>query len=171
MEIIDNRQDTPNEGVVQQVLTTDHFSAPTSHFLMLAVLWSSCSTRRSLQPTPVAQVVQLIQDGTLMWIVARRFAVSVGVVSRPWRCYQETGKYIRKHWGGCRRAATQQQHCYYCFCARWINKNPAICHWCPVLFTDESLFTLADVTGSRDTVENLLLPATSSSWTGLAVGQ
>ncbi|KAI3363627.1 hypothetical protein L3Q82_001254 [Scortum barcoo] len=35
------------------------------------------SMRRSLQPTQVAQVVQLIQDGTSMRAVARRFAVSV----------------------------------------------------------------------------------------------
>ncbi|KAI3362808.1 hypothetical protein L3Q82_001858 [Scortum barcoo] len=53
--------------------------------------------RRSLQPTQVAQVVQLIQDGTSMRAVARRFAVSVSVVSRAWRRYQETGQYIRRH--------------------------------------------------------------------------
>ncbi|KAK7160638.1 hypothetical protein R3I93_008329 [Phoxinus phoxinus] len=47
--------------------------------------------RRSLQPTQVAQVVQFIQDGTSMRAVARRFAVSVSVVSRAWRRYQETG--------------------------------------------------------------------------------
>jgi hypothetical protein len=46
--------------------------------------------------------VQLIQDGTSMWAVARRFAVSVSVVSRAWRCYQETGQYIRRCGGGCR---------------------------------------------------------------------
>ncbi|KAI3353316.1 hypothetical protein L3Q82_019854 [Scortum barcoo] len=45
------------------------------------------SMRRSLQPTQVAQVVQLIQDGTSMRAVARRFAVSVSVVSRAWRRY------------------------------------------------------------------------------------
>ncbi|KAL0152830.1 hypothetical protein M9458_051870 [Cirrhinus mrigala] len=65
--------------------------------------------RRSLQPTQVAQVVQLMQDGTSMRAVARRFAVSVSVVSRAWRRYQETGQYIRRRGGGRRRATTQQR--------------------------------------------------------------
>ncbi|KAI3352630.1 hypothetical protein L3Q82_019209, partial [Scortum barcoo] len=69
--------------------------------------------RRSLQHTQVAQVVQLIQDGTSMRAVARRFAVSVSIVSRAWRRYQETGQYIRRRGGGRRRATTQQQDCYY----------------------------------------------------------
>uniref|UniRef100_A0AAZ3S1P3 Transposase Tc1-like domain-containing protein n=1 Tax=Oncorhynchus tshawytscha TaxID=74940 RepID=A0AAZ3S1P3_ONCTS len=72
--------------------------------------------RRSLQPTQVARVVQLIQDGTSMRAVARRFAVSVSVVSRAWRRYQETGQYIRRRGGGRRRATTQQQD--RCLCAR-----------------------------------------------------
>uniref|UniRef100_A0A8K9XZB2 Transposase Tc1-like domain-containing protein n=1 Tax=Oncorhynchus mykiss TaxID=8022 RepID=A0A8K9XZB2_ONCMY len=74
--------------------------------------------RRGLQPTQVAQVVQLIQDGTSMRAVARRFAVSVSVVSRAWRRYQETGQYIRRRGGGRRRATTQQQDRYRRFCAR-----------------------------------------------------
>ncbi|KAI3363667.1 hypothetical protein L3Q82_001294 [Scortum barcoo] len=78
---------------------------------ILAALRSG-SMRRSLQPTQVAQVVQLIQDGTSMRAVARRFAVSVSVVSRAWRRYQETGQYIRRRGGGRRRATTQQQDRY-----------------------------------------------------------
>uniref|UniRef100_A0A8K9XH84 Tc1-like transposase DDE domain-containing protein n=2 Tax=Clupeocephala TaxID=186625 RepID=A0A8K9XH84_ONCMY len=74
--------------------------------------------RQSLQPTQVAQVVQLIQDGTSMRAVARRFAVSVSVVSRAWRRYQETGQYIRRRGGGRRRATTQQQDHYLRLCAR-----------------------------------------------------
>ncbi|KAL0151962.1 hypothetical protein M9458_052738 [Cirrhinus mrigala] len=70
--------------------------------------------RWSLQPTQVAQVVQLIQDGPSMRAVARRFAVSVSVVSRAWRRYQEIGQYIRRRGGGCRRATTQQQDRYLC---------------------------------------------------------
>ncbi|KAI4898136.1 hypothetical protein NFI96_015397, partial [Prochilodus magdalenae] len=66
------------------------------------------SMRRTLQPTQVAQVVQLIQYGTSMRAMARKFAVSVSVVSRAWRCYQETGQYTRRH-GGRRRATTQQR--------------------------------------------------------------
>ncbi|KAI4898139.1 hypothetical protein NFI96_015402 [Prochilodus magdalenae] len=74
--------------------------------------------RQTLQPTQVAQVVQLIQDGTSMRAVARRFAVSVSVVSRAWRRYQETGQYTRRPGGGRRRATTQQQDGYLRLCAR-----------------------------------------------------
>uniref|UniRef100_A0AAR2K7X9 Resolvase HTH domain-containing protein n=1 Tax=Pygocentrus nattereri TaxID=42514 RepID=A0AAR2K7X9_PYGNA len=45
--------------------------------------------RRTLQPTQVAHVVQLIQDGTSMQAVARRFAVSVSTVSRGWRHFRK----------------------------------------------------------------------------------
>ncbi|KAL0149715.1 hypothetical protein M9458_054998 [Cirrhinus mrigala] len=79
--------------------------------------------RRSLQPTQVAQVVQFIQDGTSMRAVARRFAVSVSVESKAWRCYQETGQYIRRHGGGRRRATTQQQDHYLRLCARRNRRN------------------------------------------------
>ncbi|KAI3354991.1 hypothetical protein L3Q82_004783 [Scortum barcoo] len=85
----------------------------------------SGSMRRSLQPTQVAQVVQLIQDGTSMRAVARRFAVSVSVVSRAWRRYQETGQYIRRRGGGRRRATTQQQDHYLRLCARRNRRSTA----------------------------------------------
>uniref|UniRef100_A0A3B4CC07 Uncharacterized protein n=1 Tax=Pygocentrus nattereri TaxID=42514 RepID=A0A3B4CC07_PYGNA len=81
--------------------------------------------RRTLQPTQVAQVVQLIQDGTSMRTVARRFAVSVSIVSRGWRRYQETGQYTRRRRGGRRRATTQQQDRYLRLCARRNRRSTA----------------------------------------------
>ncbi|KAL0152518.1 hypothetical protein M9458_052241 [Cirrhinus mrigala] len=117
--------------------------------------------RQSLQPTQVAQVVELIQDGTSVQAVARRFAVSVSVVSRAWRRYQETGQYIRRRGGGRRRSTTQHheggmrvrrpqvgvvltaKHCAGRLAFAREHQDWQIRHWRPVLFTDESRFTLS----------------------------
>ena len=50
------------------------------------------------------------------------------------------------------------------------HQNWPVCHWCPVLFTDESRFTLSTCE-SGDAVVNVMLLITSSSMTRLVVGQ
>ena len=57
-------------------------------------LLTTGSMRQYLQPIQVAQVVQLLQDGTSICAIAR-FAVSPSTVSRAWRRYEETGHYMR----------------------------------------------------------------------------
>uniref|UniRef100_A0AAY5KBI7 Low density lipoprotein receptor-related protein associated protein 1 n=1 Tax=Esox lucius TaxID=8010 RepID=A0AAY5KBI7_ESOLU len=53
-----------------------------------SVLVTTGSMRRYLQPIQVEQTVQLLQDGTSIHAVTRRFAVSPSTVSRAWRRYQ-----------------------------------------------------------------------------------
>lgn len=60
-----------------------------------------------------------------MRAVAKRFAVSVSVVSRAWRRYQETGQYIRRRGGGRKRATTQQEDRYLRRCARRNRRSTA----------------------------------------------
>ena len=74
--------------------------------------------RRFLNPTEVAQIVQLLQDGTSTRAVARRFDVSPSTISRTWRRFQETGSYSRRAGQGRRRSSTHQQDRYLLLCAR-----------------------------------------------------
>ena len=74
--------------------------------------------RRFLKPTEVAQVVQLLQDGTSTHAAARRFNVSPSTISRTWRRFQETGGYSRRAGQGRRRSSTPQQDRYLLLCAR-----------------------------------------------------
>ena len=60
-----------------------------------------------LQTCEVAQAVQLLQDGSSVHPVARRFAVSPLVISRAWRIFRETGQYSRRT-GQRRRRDTHQ---------------------------------------------------------------
>ncbi len=76
------------------------------------------SMRRYLDPTEVAQAVQLLQDGTSLRAIARRFAVSPSTVSRAWRRFQETGSYSRRPAQGRRRSLTHQQDRNLLLCAR-----------------------------------------------------
>ncbi|KAI3364521.1 hypothetical protein L3Q82_011304, partial [Scortum barcoo] len=72
-----------------------------------------------------------------MRAVARRFAVSVSIVSRAWRHYQETGQYIRRRGGGPNNTVQDVWHLPE---NTKIGKLPLA----PlVLFTDESRFTLS----------------------------
>ncbi len=76
------------------------------------------SMRRYLDPTEVAQAVQLLQDGTSTRAIARRFAMSPSTVSRAWRSFQETGSYSRRAEQGRRRSLAHQQDRYLLLCAR-----------------------------------------------------
>lgn len=85
-------------------LTVLEVAPASGSFASVSVYHSNGGIRWSVQPTQGAQVVQLMQDGTSMPAVARRFAVSVSVMSRERRRYQEKGQYIRSHGGGQRRS-------------------------------------------------------------------
>lgn len=50
--------------------------------------------RQYLQPSQFAQVDQLLQGGTSMPEVTRRFTVSPSAAARAWRRYQETNRYL-----------------------------------------------------------------------------
>ncbi len=76
------------------------------------------SMRRYLDPTEVAQAVQLLQDATSIRSIARRFAVSPSTVSRAWRRFQETGSYSRRAGQGRRRSLSHHQDRYLLLCAR-----------------------------------------------------
>lgn len=76
------------------------------------------SMRRYLDPTKVAQAVQLLQDGASICAIARRFAVSPNTVSRACRRFQETGSYSRRAGQGSRRSLTHQQGLYLLLCVQ-----------------------------------------------------
>ena len=89
---------TPKKGTVLYAVTDNCslliFSDDSSLVVCSAsVLVTTGSKRRYLKPNQVAQVAQLLQDGTSICAVARRFAVPLSTVSGAWRRYQETGRY------------------------------------------------------------------------------
>ena len=66
----------------QTVALSSSYLTDSSLLLCFAsALVTTGSMRRYLQPN---QVAQLLQDGTTIWAVARRFAVSLSTVSRAW---------------------------------------------------------------------------------------
>ncbi len=76
---------------------------------LASVSVTSGSMRRYLDPAEVAQAVQLLQDGTSIHAITRRFAVSPSTDSRTWRRFQDTGSYSRRAGQGCRKSLTLQQ--------------------------------------------------------------
>ncbi len=110
--IVDGKQWTTHKtGMVLQVEATDIslliFSDCFSlvlHLVMLSV--TTGSMRRYLDPTEVAQTVQLLQDGISIRAIARMFPVSPSTVSRAWRArrVQEAGSYCRRAGEGRRRS-------------------------------------------------------------------
>ncbi|KAI4886444.1 hypothetical protein NFI96_021224 [Prochilodus magdalenae] len=88
---------------------------------VLQLTWVSVTTSTMmlyLDSTEVAQVVQLLKDGTSICAIATRFAVSPSTVLRVWWRFQETGSYSRRVGQGCRRTLTPQQDRYLLLCAR-----------------------------------------------------
>ena len=82
------------------------------------VIITTGSMRWFLNPTKVAQVVQLLQDATSIRAAARRFNVSPSTIPRTWRRFQETGRYSTRVGQGRRRSLTHQQDSYLLLCAR-----------------------------------------------------
>ena len=64
--------------------------------LALGPSTSTVNIMRYLQPWEVAQAAHLLQDGSSVRLVARRFVVSLSVISRACRRFRETGQYSRK---------------------------------------------------------------------------
>ena len=89
-----------------------------SFFKLSIEIGLTLSVMLYLQPCKVAQVVQLLQDGSSVRLVARRFGVSPSAVSRAWRRFRETGQYTRRAGQGRRRATTPRQDRHLVLTAR-----------------------------------------------------
>ncbi len=77
---------------------------------LASVSVTSGSMRRYLDPAEVSQAIQLLQVGTSIHAITRRFAVSPSTDSRTWRRFQETGwSHSRRAGQGCRKSLTLQQ--------------------------------------------------------------
>ncbi|KAI4904895.1 hypothetical protein NFI96_009961 [Prochilodus magdalenae] len=97
---------TYKEFVLPELISSGSF------VLFLQLTWVSVTTSTMvgyLDSTEVAQVVQLLKDGTSICPIATRFALSPSAVLRVWWRFQETGSYSRRAGQGCRRFLTPQQ--------------------------------------------------------------
>ena len=63
-------------------------------------------------PPDVARVMQLLEDGERLRVVARRRDVSPNIVSGVRRSYQENGEYINRQGQSCSRMITPIKYCF-----------------------------------------------------------
>ncbi len=78
---------------------------------------STGSMRQYLDPTEVAQAVQILQMAH-QYVPLPEGLLFLPAVSRAWRRFQETGSYSRRAGQGRRRSLTHQQDHYLLLCAR-----------------------------------------------------
>ena len=93
--------------------------------LTVGPITSTVKIMRYLQLCEVAQTVQLLQDGSSVRLVARRFGLSPCAISRARRRFGETGQNFRRAGQGRRRATTHHQDRYFVLSARRFRQSTA----------------------------------------------
>ena len=92
--------------------------------LSFGLITSIVNIMRYVQPCEVAQAIQLLQDGSSVRMVARRFGISQ-VLSLVLGWNFKTGQYSRGAGQGRRRATTHRQDMYLVLSARRFRQSPA----------------------------------------------